>query len=413
MSRVVELIEQFVTQTRYSETSVASLRFSNEGVSEAGGCSVKIHITFCNGIFDKVLFRCLLNLGSYVDDRYVLKASDGEDVQSLQLVSLEKKFDEISVVYTHEKKPITIDAITGLLQTRTIFGLPSVLFQNFPIANLKIFFGASQHPLSLLKTSEQQLRTYEGHPFIIEDTDSGSVDFLYLDERFTLVLKKNPIRQYISEDILLALTRHALVPKRGVRLTSLFPPELFSVDRPLYQLTQLKQRISQNVENDLEYHTISQVRRISERIAKVQQRARLFSGSIDFGVVPKNEFETILLFQKISLGNEPKLPGGLKISILDYSPKDIDAICKIQLGPNYPEETGPVEFEYALVNFFQHGHDYRQVKVIICYTVGSLVFPYSHAGIKYDLDRSGVVPKLTNDLGDCSVPCLVIEDLFR
>jgi hypothetical protein len=156
-----------------------------------------------------------------------------------------------------------------------------------------------------------------------------------------------------------------------------------------------------------------QVMRINERVDLVQRRSVLRSDNKDFGFCPVNEIETVLLFQKISLTAPRLLPGGLALTILDYSPRDIDAICRIQQTPAHPIEIGPVEFEYSLTSFFTHGHDYRQVKLIVCFTIAELIFPFRFGGITYDLIRAGGLPKLTNLADWSSVPCLVLEELFK
>jgi hypothetical protein len=264
-----------------------------------------------------------------------------------------------------------------------------------------------------LKESALQARAYKTHPFLSELTKVPIVEFLYIDDRSNLTTLKRPITDYIDEDLILLLTRHAYTPKVGLKICSIFPSTFFSNTVPLATWDFIRQQVSNIVREDLNRHTKSQVDRISKRIGEVQRRKKIISGGIDFGLAPINEVETVLLFQKLALIYPNKLPGGLRVELIDYSPKDIDSICRFQLSPNHPEETGPVEFEFSLASFFKHGHDYRQVKLIICYTIKPLVFPYFYGGINYSLDKSGIMPKLTNTLDNSSVPCLILEELFK
>ena len=413
MSRVVELIEQFVVQTGQGEVSVREIRLFNELIPDTSSFNVKLEVFFHQEKFDRVFLKCLLNIGTYTDDVFRAHKSNGEITEGINLIDSEEKTHKLSLIFTRERRHVTAPSIIQSLQSKTIFGLPSILFKNFPISNLKIYLGASEQSLALLKISPHQLQIHESHGYITEATSDGCIEFIYLDGKGCLVSQKKQTKDYLEADTSASLARHAYSPKRGLKCISLFPEHYFSTRLPLSRLPPFRAAINSVVLKELDTHTSAQVRRISRRIQSAQQRSKLKLRGIEFAPVPTNELETILLFQKIALSNADLLPGGLKVEILDYSPKDIDAVCRFQIDPNYPEETGPVEFEYSLANFFRHGHDYRQVKLIICYTLAGLNFPYLHGGITYDIDRSGLLPKLFNNLGDCSLPCLIIQDLFR
>jgi hypothetical protein len=415
MSRVVELIKRFVTDTGQAETSVESLRLSNEPRGGNSHTTVRMTVALKNGTLDKTFYNSLMGVGIYVDDIFMATRPDGQSLRISDLSNLnsDEIFDSIEISFSFEKKPITGEQLVKTLQAETIFGLPYVLFKNWSIANLKIYYGANRDPLNLLININQQTRSYKSHPFLIDHTKSSQIEFSFIDDRSTLNTVKRPITDYLDEELMQSLTRHAYTPKVGLAISSLFPAHFFTATVPLASWDFIRTQAGLIVKEDLERHTKSQVERISRRINEVQRRQKVFHGGVELGLAPINEVETVLLFQKIALSFPKMLPGGLKVLLLDYSPKDIDSICKFQLSPNHPEETGPVEFEFSLSSFFKHGHDYRQVKLIICYTAEPLVFPYTHGGINYALDRSGPIPRLTNRLDHSSIPCLIIEDLFK
>ena len=66
------------------------------------------------------------------------------------------------------------------------------------------------------------------------------------------------------------------------------------------------------------------------------------------------------------------------------------------MNSSEPTTNVAVEFEFLLQNFFDHGHDPRQVRLILCYSMKKVSFPYDHFGVSFDLDRSGDLPKLVD-----------------
>lgn len=415
MSRVIELIKRFVTDTGQSETSIESFQLSNVPKSDNGHLAVRMIVSLTGGKLDQVFYNCLLSAGIYVDDTFKVTSIDGNCIAISDIYCIPKdgNFKSFEIVFSYEKKPVTIDLIVKSLQSETIFGLPAELFKNKPIAKLQIFFGANNEPINIKKNTAEKTRAHDSYPYVFTFTKTPYVEFNFINDRSNFVTLKRPITDYVDVDLILLLTRHAYTPKVGIKLSSVFPSNYFASTVPLASWDFLRGQVASIVSEDLSNHTKSQVNRISKRIDSVQRRAKIIYQGAQLGLVPINEVETVLLFQKIALNFPALLPGGLKVSLLDYSPKDIDSICKFQLSPNHPEETGPVEFEYSLASFFKHGHDYRQVKLIICYKTNPLIFPYAHGGINYKLDVSGFLPKLTNTFDGTSIPCLILEKLFK
>lgn len=415
MSRVVELIKRFVAEVGRKPTSVESIRLFNNPRVEGGQTSVSLRVSFAGGAFDKSFYRSLLSGGIYVHDTFTIYRPGDESGSPVNpdQISPDGDIEVVEIRFSHEKRPVTPDAITKTLQRETIFGLPLILYKNCEISRLNIYFGANKDPIRPVKESRQQVRSYDSHPYLVETVKGYSVEFIFLDERSNLVSLRRDIADYLSEDVRLNLERHAYTSKSGLRITSLFPSSYFSSAVPLGGWSFLRDQCDAVVGQDLKNHTNLQVHRITRRIDEVQRRRRVVMGGVDLGLTPINEVETVLLFQKISFCCPDLLPGGLKVSMLDYSPKDIDSICRFQLSPNHPEETGPVEFEFSLASFFKHGHDYRQVKLIVCYTISPLVFPFAHGGLSYTLDKSQKLARLTSTSDQTSIPCLIIEDFLK
>jgi hypothetical protein len=228
-----------------------------------------------------------------------------------------------------------------------------------------------------------------------------------------LVNKKVDIKNYLSASSLDELERHAYSPKVGLKIYSLFPSSLLNEIIPLKSWRWLIEQVQEIVQSDLTRHTRDQVKRINERISALRSRNKIVITGIELGCVPQNEVETVLLFQKISLSYPNLLPQGLSVRLLDYSPKDIDSICEVQLTKDHPPVVVPVEFEFSLKSFFSHGHDYRQVYLIICYTQKPLNFPVSIGGITYDLDKTSSLPRLINTADKTFTHCLILEDMFK
>jgi hypothetical protein len=415
MSRVLELIKRYVTDVGRGDAGVESFRLFNDPKGGGTHAPVRMSVSFRGGRVDNIFRNCLIGTGIYLDDTFSVNRLDGrsENLGSIGELPADDNCESMEIGFCYEKKPVTSDLLVKILQAETIFGLPVNLYKNFPISRLKIYFGANQAPLALSKGGPQELRVYQSHPYVFETTKAPSIEYLYLDDRANLASVKKPIVDYLNEELSQLLSRHAYTPKVGMRISSLFPASFFSDTTPLLGWAFIRQNVDAVVREDLVRHTTSQVNRISHRLREVGRRQKITYKGLDFGLMPINEVETVLLFQRIALSHPHLLPGGLKVALLDYSPKDIDSICRFQLSQNHPEEVGPVEFEYSLASFFKHGHDYRQVKLIICYTASPLSFPYAHGGISYFLDRSGDIPRLTNKADHSSIPCIIIEDLFR
>ena len=172
MSRVIELIKRFVTDTGQLKSGVDSLQLSNVPRGENGHQVVRMIIPLQDGKLDQIFHNCLLSAGIYVDDIFTVSTIDGGRVtiSDLAHINRDDNFKALEIAFSYEKKPITSDLIIKTLQSETIFGLPEVLFKNYPISKLKIFFGANTEPINIKKNTKELTRAYNSYPYILSFT---------------------------------------------------------------------------------------------------------------------------------------------------------------------------------------------------------------------------------------------------
>ena len=81
MSRVVELIKRFVADTGQSETSVKSLRLSNDPRGVNSLTTVRMTVSFTNEVIDQIFLNSIVGTGIYLDDTFLA-------VQPLSLIHI-------------------------------------------------------------------------------------------------------------------------------------------------------------------------------------------------------------------------------------------------------------------------------------------------------------------------------------
>lgn len=416
MSRTLEVLKRFVMSVRDQRTSVSGIRVSNcNNRGYPYDHTVKIMFSFSDALTDGYLLNTLKGAGLYKDDTISIQLVDEPEIQTCELEKVPNSgVSSLTVELTREVAAATSTSIIKTLRAETIFGVPFELYKGYSISQLEVFFGASRIPLEIKNNSDSSTYSYQGLPLIVEYlSDGGEIRFFYVNEHGQLIKSLHQISEYATEGIKQRLFRHNYKPKSGILINAGFTNGSHFGNPPLLEWPSLVQMVTEKISNELDENTLNQVSRISERISSVGNRPRIKFGHHDLGLRPVNEVETVLLFQKAASLPGFRFPDGLKVEILDYSPKDIDSICRIQLTPAHPEETGPVEFEFELRSFFKHGHDHRQVKLIICYTARPLQFPYNFGGIAYRLDYSSGLPRLSNSEDHSAVPCLILDELFN
>jgi hypothetical protein len=131
-----------------------------------------------------------------------------------------------------------------------------------------------------------------------------------------------------------------------------------------------------------------------------------------FGLYPTNEHETVLLFDRI-LQKKGGMLLGAAIEIQDYSPKGLDSIARFSPNLNMPIRPVAAEFEFNLKNFFLHGHDPSQIDLVMCFTMSGMEFPYEYCGITYEIDRSGPIPRLSDNVTTHKPYVFILDQIFR
>jgi hypothetical protein len=417
MSRALEFIQRLFCSIRLEPTSICAIRVSND--KKLGGSSAtNVIVSFSNGRFDEKVYRALLHSSHYLEDQCIVKPLNGatflcEDTAFLRDSIADVLTESIEFVFSHERKPLLAVTVVKSLQTHTILGMPSCIVSSFGAVNIKIYFGANATEQKILRDGNGGLRNLNGCGCTIEESNSFSVEMHWLADNGRLESKKIDIRHYISEKLKNELVRYSFEPRSGLKVYGLFEVAELQEDVPLSSWQSLRDFAEKLVLGRLNQHLSSQVARIERRISEVRVRKRVAYQHIDLGCEPANEVETVLLFQRMSSLTRKPFPNGMEIKILDYSPKDIDSICEYKESSNHPLKTAPVEFEFNLRNFFLHGHDYRQIALVICYTASGLGSPFSYGGVSYLIDRSYAPPRVVTTEGAICFSCLILQDYLE
>jgi hypothetical protein len=415
MSRAISILERLVCNTGFADTAIHSIGVTNLPRREDGTLGVVLSFNLANSKIDEFLYKTLLTVGSYSSDSFSIIDESGVPTVISEIKELEaiEKIGIFEINLSNESKPITSPGIVNALTANTLFGLPGCLLRGIPIASLKIFFGVNRSPIQIVSRLNESPSAYNGRPYIFSRIQKPIVRFRYLDKNNNFKSKDVSIKNYLSDSLRLEMERHSYIAKWGLVVDAVFPPSEFESDVPLLGWAALLTKAGEIVSDDLKGHLEAQVARINARVIGVHRRPRLSRSGLDFGLEPSNEVETVLLFQRLLYTAPNAFPPGFQMQILDYSPRDIDSISQFQISDAHPVATGPVEFEYAIRSFFDHGHDYRQVQMIVCYTLGDMSFPYSKGGIEYSLQSSGTLPTLSNSKDTKAIPCLILERMFK
>jgi len=414
MHRSIAFIERLITTIGVAESSVKSIRLSNEAPENISIDSIRVEINFLSSGIDDFFHQTVNSTGFFVDDVIAISSEGYRSRSATELKSIrfEGEVQVVQIFFSNERN-ITADKLKSALITETAFGLPAALTKLLPVSKIKFYFGSNQQPMNLSAADAGVVSVHNDIAFMQEQIESPYIEWRWIAPNGKISVKRVELTEYTSASNRDLLKRFSLTPKIGFKVYGFFSPELMTQSVPCLDWTNLVNNINQKVESYVERYTRDQVARVSSRINRVHHRPDVFYKNRNISKEPENEVETVILFDRLCRTENMSFPGGLKVKILDYSPKDIDSICEISISPDSPALVGPVEFEYAIKSFFDHGHDYRQVKLIICYTVGSLAFPYTTGGITYMLDLSQGLPKLRNSNDEMSVPCLILDRIVK
>ena len=117
---------------------------------------------------------------------------------------------------------------------------------------------------------------------------------------------------------------------------------------------------------DVEYYNKSKAAAaITRRQDNIEKTPKVHIDGKVFMVKPSCENELVGLYMKMEASK--KLP--FDCSVLEYTSKSgIDALANFRLAEiGYYEKYAPIEFEFKLENYFDHGHPLEQTALIICW----------------------------------------------
>jgi hypothetical protein len=415
MSRISSILVRFIQEIDPVSCAVKSIRIKSQYSHLRSGTQF-FFSKWSEGDWPK-LISLLHETGFRVGDLIGFNEESAEQINSESLKKFEDLFstsDEI-FLYLSDENTIHPSALVEELQKNTIFGLPVELYQNYRILHLKIYFGANSIDTKITKNNvlNEQLRAKDGVSFICCTNESGKIEFNYLTDSNKLKNKKVNVENYLSTEILQNTNRFKHTVKKGLSIYCFFSETEFRLDVPFSNWTYLIESINSIASVSLETMLKNQVSAIERRISLTTQRARVFYNGEELGLVPENEQETVILYERYLAKNNYRLGQDARLKLLDYSPHGIDSVCSFSSDLNEPLTAVAVEFEFILKNFFDHGHDPRQVKLVLCYSMKSLSFPYDHFGIVFDVDRTGKLPRLINTITKNSCYVFALEDVVQ
>ena len=393
MSRALLLLGKLFTGIGKSGTSVSSVRL--HGI--AGGCVLQIEIP--NGPCKPLLETLRTSIWQPSDSAFA------------STLGTQCKFDPTTEVPPVDCRSITIsllpDAVPTLPDLKrtalgTALGMPSLLTKGLPIDKIDIYFGANAIPV-VLNRPNAQLWHFQSSRVATRDLDRFEVEFNYLSSGHFRKISVSA-DSYLSSELASTSRRLKFRPQQGITVFTL--EDVGEAEKPFGNEPVLGSKVNSLFEVALKLHQNRQLSRINSRLSECSSRPHVKAGGALIGVEPRNEVETLILLERLT--SRGFLPCGIKLEVVEYSPRDIDSICRYARSSGAPLTTVSVEFEYCLANFFQHGHDPRQIQLIICYR--GMKFPYDHEGHTYKLlETPGSIPRLVCEAEGVSVDCLILE----
>ena len=415
MSRISSLLVRFVQEIDPVLCSIKSIRIKSSTSSSGSGVQCFFSKSGDGGWPN--LISLLHETGFKVGDLIGFSDQATEQISFDSLASLEKTLntsDEIYLFLANEAfihQGVLIDE----LHKKTIFGFPINLFPNYRILDLKFYFGANLIPIKIVTDTllSESPRSKDGHPYIFCKNENGKIEFNYLSPSRRFKKTQIAVERYLSPEINLKINRFKHSLKNGFTIYCFFPEFEFSAEIPFSNWHTLIDAINASAEASLNSMLKSQVRAIEDRIAATSKRKRVFFKGEELGLVPQNEQETVILYERYLAKNNYHFGGDARLKLLDYSPQGIDSVCNFSSTLNEPLTAVAVEFEFLLKNFFEHGHDPQQVKLILCYSMKSVSFPYDHFGIIFDIDRTSKLPRLINMVTKNSCYVFALQEVLE
>jgi hypothetical protein len=414
--RAITFLGNLISAIGQYETSLSSIRISTNRT--AGIFIVRYELDFTDQIYDIKVNRVISSLiRSDVDGIYVRSFEDNnfhkqEIFIANESLGAKSNFGAgIAIEISDDGYRFDLTKLKNWLTSKTFYGLHPSLRKHIPANKIKIYYGAGSYQSIDINPDRSNFigGVKDGIPFGYFPDHSRHVKFLYLNEG-VLCEKKVSIDSYINQKNKNEIDRFKIKIRFGLQIHSLFMFQEFNPEIPLSGWSFLDSQVNSKITSEISLLRSQQVERLTTRMNSMHQRRKVSISGVNLGVEPKNEIETVLLFERAFPYLKNLLPDGFLIRLLDYSPRDIDAVCEFTPSVSVPSKVSMVEFEYDLKSFFDHGHDLRQVNLIICYKMDNIHFPYNCFGSIYSLDPQEKI-MILRDMSDIQVNahCLILN----
>jgi hypothetical protein len=396
MSRLKTLVVRFIQILDAKSSTLRSIRIKSSHIDGDNGVEIEF-INQANGAWPN-LISIVHEVGYRSGDLISIDDNPFQEINNAALSELDRSLvNSVKVkIRLSNESVVHQSELVSEIRHHTIFGLPPTLYGNYNIKNLSLFIGANQRSVLIPVdyNFDTTVRSNDGRPYVITETANGKIEFYYLRKNNSLNRLQIATTSYLHDDVAKDLNRFKHTIKSGYAIYCFFPEEHFQDETPFKGWTEFVELMNNSAKSSLQKMLTNQVAAIERRIASISSRRRVYFRGEELGLVPENEQETVILYERYIAKNNYMLGRVSRLRLLDYSPQGIDSVCSFAANSSEPTTNIAVEFEFMLQNFFDHGHDPRQVRLILCYSMKEMVFPYDHFGITFDIDRTGDLPRL-------------------
>lgn len=415
MSRLKTLVVRFIQALDVQSSTVDSIRIKSSNINGDNGVEVEF-TNQLNGVWPN-LISIVHEVGYRSGDLVSIDSDPPQEITNSTLSKLEGSLhNSVKVKIRLSSEPAVHQSeLVNEIRRHTIFGLPSILYRNYSIRNLSLYIGANQR--SILMPAEYNVdmtvRSNDGYPYVMTENPNGKIEFYYLKRNNSLNKLQIPADSYFYDYVVKDLNRFKHSVKSGCTVYSFFPEELFQEEVPFKGWTDFVELLNNTAKSSLQKMLTNQVVAIEKRLRSVTSRKRVYFKGEELGLVPENEQETVILYERYIAKNNYMFGKVSRLRLLDYSPQGIDSVCSFAVNSSEPTTNVAVEFEFLLQNFFDHGHDPRQVRLILCYSMKKISFPYDHFGVTFDIDRTGDLPKLIDKSTGNSCYVFALDEILE
>lgn len=415
MSRLKILVVRVIQILDAKSSTLESIRIKSSSIDGDNGAEIEF-INQSMGVWPN-LISIVHEIGYKSGDLISIDQESFREINNRSLSELAESLSNLVKIRIRlsNESAVHQSELVSEIRHHTIFGLPSILYQNYKIKKLRLFFGANQRSIqmSVDYNVEMTVRSNDGYPYIIIENNIGKIDFYYLKKNNSLQKLQVTTDSYLNDDVTRDLNRFKHTVKSGYAIYSLFPEEYFQEEIPFRGWVEFVELLNNSAKASLQKMLSNQVAAIESRLLSVTSRKHVYFKGEELGLVPENEQETVILYERYIAKNNNMFGNVSRLRLLDYSPQGIDSVCSFAANSSEPSTNVAVEFEFLLQNFFDHGHDSRQVRLILCYSMKKMTFPYDHFGVTFEVDRTGDLPKLVDKSTGNSCYVFALDEILE